>query len=54
MPDIEDLIRNIDPARNADLPTSGSTEALRIYREATSGSSPSEWCTRLRSSHQPE
>jgi hypothetical protein len=36
MPDIEDLIRNIDPARNADLPTSGSTEALRIYREATS------------------
>ena len=36
MPDIEDLIRSIDPARNTDLPASRSAEALRIYREATS------------------
>jgi hypothetical protein len=35
MPDIEELIRIIDPARRTDLPSPGSAEALQIYRRAT-------------------
>ena len=39
MPDIEELVRGMDPLKGVDLPATRSAEAIAIYRRATAGKS---------------